>query len=197
MSVSIDDMSKDWSADLTNRIATEVKRLRGKRSGQWLADRTQELGYAISRTTISELENGKRKYVTVAELVVLARALNTAPLALIYPEPFEAAVEVLPGVSAPGSTALQWFAGETAMEPWHDSVDPDWQDFQANLGELWTSHQLSDLKIRRDSLIAMAAAAPEDQKADAIDRANTLQMLMTIMEAGRRQRVGQGGTDGG
>lgn len=59
-----------------------------RRSAQWLADKTGELGYQVSRTTISDLENGRRRYVTTAELVVLALALDTAPIALMYPGPY-------------------------------------------------------------------------------------------------------------
>ena len=93
-------------------IAAEVKRLRGKRSGQWLSDRTAELGHRLSRTTLSEMESGSRKHFTVAELVVLARALNTGPAALVFPGPYvDGMVEVLPGVEVSEIRAVQWFSG--------------------------------------------------------------------------------------
>ena len=93
-------MSKDgWAADQAATIGDEIKKLRGGRSGQWLSDRTAELGYRVTRTTISELENHKRKYVTTVELMVLARALNTPPIALLYPRPLSGeSIDILPGV---------------------------------------------------------------------------------------------------
>lgn len=65
----------------------------------------------MSQSSISELENGNRKNVSVAEVIVLARALNTAPLCLIYPGPYSDVVQVLPGVDAVELWAAQWFAG--------------------------------------------------------------------------------------
>ena len=47
-----------------------------------LATRTGELGYPIHRTAISKIESGER-VVTVAELIILAAALSTTPMALL------------------------------------------------------------------------------------------------------------------
>lgn len=110
-------MSKEWAVDHAARIAAEVKRLRGSRSGQWLSDRTAELGYRVSRTTISELENGRRRYVTTAEIAVLAEALETAPIALIYPPRYDTPVERLPGVKTEKLSAVEWFCGTDSRLP--------------------------------------------------------------------------------
>ncbi len=98
-------MTKKWAEDLVRRIAGEIQRLRGtdlgererKRTGQWLSDRTDELGYRVSRTTISEIENSGRKSLSVAELVVLAEAVGVDPLSVLYPGPPDQLVEYLPG----------------------------------------------------------------------------------------------------
>ena len=111
-------------------MGAEVKRLRGKRSGQWLSDRTDEVGYRLSRTMISELENGKRTYVSTAELVVLAMALNTAPVALIYPGPYGEDVEITPGAKMSKIAAVEWFSG---------IIDPLSVDHDATTGTTcWT-----------------------------------------------------------
>jgi len=108
---SLDGVAKDWSTEQAKVVGLEIKRLRGGHSGQWLSDRTHELGYRVARTTISELENGKRKYISVAELVVLAQALDTAPVVLLYPPPYDEEVEYAPGVMMPRFDAAQAFSG--------------------------------------------------------------------------------------
>ncbi len=102
---------RSWAEDTTERIAAAVKALRGKRSAQWLADRTAELGHPISRTAISNLEVGRKRAVDVPELVVLAKALGVPPLLLLYPALSAGEVEVLPGHRTSSWSAAQWFAG--------------------------------------------------------------------------------------
>lgn len=109
-------MSSGWSKDVTARIGAEVKRLRGKRSAQWLADQTGELGHPIPRTTISETENGRRSSITVQELVVLAQALDVPPIELLYPGIPAATVEMLPGRTATAWIAAQEFSGEMSRD---------------------------------------------------------------------------------
>jgi transcriptional regulator with XRE-family HTH domain len=142
----------DWAAALTKRIGAEVKRLRGKRSAQWLADRTAAIGMGISRPTISELETGKRKTVTVQELLVLAHALNTSPAALVYPGPYDQKTEALPGRSVTEHVALQWFSALAYLP-----VEPIADDFAqppplpqaSNAGNMWLRNTRV-LRLARD-----------------------------------------------
>ncbi|WP_109523887.1 MULTISPECIES: helix-turn-helix domain-containing protein [Nocardia] len=109
-------MSKpNWAEDRAKRVGAEVKTLRGKRSGQWLADETASHGHTVSRTTISEIENGKRKDITLAEITILARALGVSPLQLIYPDLAHGEVDALPGVTTNSAEAMRWFAGESVL----------------------------------------------------------------------------------
>jgi transcriptional regulator with XRE-family HTH domain len=109
-------MSKaSWSEDRAKRIGEQVNALRGKRTGQWLADETARYGHPVSRTTISEIETGKRKDITLAELTVIARALAVPPLLLIYPDLAHGPVDVLPGETVTSAQALRWFAGEAPL----------------------------------------------------------------------------------
>lgn len=111
---------RDWAEEQAYRVGQEVRRLRRKRPAQWVADRTKELGYSLTRAVISDLEVGRRRYVTTAELMILARALDTAPIALMYPFPYygEEAIQVLPvpeggqSVELEKIFAVQWFTGE-------------------------------------------------------------------------------------
>lgn len=81
-------------------------------SAQQLADRCAELGMpALNRTTIANLENGRRSSVALAEVLILAAALDVAPAALAFPVGYTAALEYLPGQEAAPLDVLDWFAG--------------------------------------------------------------------------------------
>jgi transcriptional regulator with XRE-family HTH domain len=111
-SAILDGMSESWPSEITGRIAAEIKRLRGDRSGQWLSDQTEKLGHRVSRSTISEIETGRRKSITVADLIILAAALDTVPIALIYPGPYNETVRVLPTLRVAQIWGARWFSGE-------------------------------------------------------------------------------------
>lgn len=64
---------------------------------QQLADRTAELGMPIPRSVLANLESGRRETVSAAEVVILAAALDIAPIELISPVGFDQQVEMLPG----------------------------------------------------------------------------------------------------
>jgi transcriptional regulator with XRE-family HTH domain len=74
-----------WSSRLTRSIATEIRRRRKARkwSAQRLSDECAALGLEITRTAISDLENGRRRFITVAELLIIAQALEIGPAALL------------------------------------------------------------------------------------------------------------------
>ncbi|MGB7239386.1 MAG: hypothetical protein WBD41_25825, partial [Rhodococcus sp. (in: high G+C Gram-positive bacteria)] len=113
---TFNDMSKSWSDDVAARLGAAVRKQRGKRSGQWLADRTAEVGMPIPRTTISELETGRRKVVNVAELLVLAKALEIPPALLLFPGMPDGDVEVLPDVIVSSEQAARWVVGEQRID---------------------------------------------------------------------------------
>lgn len=107
-------MTQQWAEDQAAAVGKQVRQLREqppKRSAQWLADRTETLGYLVSRSTIADLEIGRRKHVLVSELLVLAKALGVPPILLLYPAMPSGDVEVLPGVAVSSWQAGQWFAG--------------------------------------------------------------------------------------
>ena len=66
-------------------------------SVQKLADRTAELGMPIPRSVLANLESGRRDTVSVAEVLVLAAALDVAPVELICPVGFDKQMGMLPG----------------------------------------------------------------------------------------------------
>lgn len=119
-------LTQSWDEALLSRTAAEIRRLRKEQglSAQKVADRTSELGQTVSRTTVADIENGRRKYISVVELLLLAAALNTTPVALLYPGPYAEGVEVevLPNAPVIASEAAQWFGGNLPNPPaWADT----------------------------------------------------------------------------
>lgn len=112
-----DQPPSNWAEKQAHTISTAVHHLRGQRSAQWLSDRTHELGYRVTRSVITDLENGRRRHVTTSELLILSVALDVAPLCLLYPALPDGQVEAVPGVEVSSWTAYRWVAGETPLAP--------------------------------------------------------------------------------
>lgn len=102
----------DWQKSMTDAIGREVLRLRGDRSALWLSNRTEELGFKVSRSGISPLETGKRQSISVAEWLILAAALEVPPLQLLFPYYPTGEGEVLPGLNEETYKAGKWFVGD-------------------------------------------------------------------------------------
>jgi transcriptional regulator with XRE-family HTH domain len=104
---------------VSQTIARELRRHRTARkmSAQQLADECARLGHtALQRTVISNLENGRRRDVSVADVLVLAAALEVAPAALLFPAGYVPEVEYLPGQTSAPLEAAEWFAGAHAAD---------------------------------------------------------------------------------
>lgn len=122
--VAVRDNPTDWPKRLSKQVGAAITGTRKAQniSAVKLAARTGELGYPIHRVTIAKIESGDRA-VTMPELIVLAAALNTVPLALFVPDAATAATEILPGIEMTGIAAVGWFAGTTSDAP--DGVTRD------------------------------------------------------------------------
>ncbi|WP_268959427.1 helix-turn-helix domain-containing protein [Nonomuraea antri] len=80
-------------------------------TAQALADRCGELGLPMDRSVIAKLEKGLRQSITIPELIVLAKALDVAPVRLLFPLEEQGKVEILPGREVPTWRAAEWFDG--------------------------------------------------------------------------------------
>ncbi|SRR6266536_1414354 len=107
-----------WQQRLTRAIAREIRRhrLERKLSAQKLADRCERLGFAVPRSVIANLENGYREALSVAELLVLAFALDIPPALLLFPVGRSVTAEVLPGQEIETFAAAEWFGGQIYLE---------------------------------------------------------------------------------
>lgn len=170
---------EDWSEREARRLALRVQRLRGRRSAQWLSDRTHGLGYRVSRAVISDLETGRRRYLTTAELLVIAAALDVAPVALLYPGPYDEPIEALPNVEIPKRWAVQWFSGEFSAIT--DTSDRD--DFRQNMEQLRTARTIWEWEERLSKLVIPDETGP--RRDQALAQAEMLKQQIEQLKAAR------------
>jgi transcriptional regulator with XRE-family HTH domain len=117
---NIDPIAKTWEIDLANRVgrAVQMRRKALKLTAQQLAQRTADLGYPVTRVAISKIEGGLRAgKLDVAEVLVLAAALDMPPILLLFPDFPDGPVENLPGRKPTISrNAALWFSGQVPSE---------------------------------------------------------------------------------
>lgn len=105
------------AADVGKRVAWR-RREHGGMSAQKLANRCAELGMpSLSRIVITKLENGHREAVSVAELMILAQALDVSPIELLFPIGREGMrpSEIAPGRGLSAWDAALWFMGQAGL----------------------------------------------------------------------------------
>lgn len=107
-----------WLEIMAKQIGRGIDIARDGKSDQWIADRTAELGNAISRTAVSEYRRGKRKSISVTDLITIAAAIGVPPVAIIFPGLADGQVSILPKSGAANAfDAVQWFSGERQTIP--------------------------------------------------------------------------------
>ena len=108
-------MGGSWPRSWTHAIGRQVAAARHAQgiSAQALSDACGALGHDVPRSTLTNLENGRKATIPLDELVVIARALGVAPLDLLCPAG-EDPVAYLPGVTLPGDGARIEFTGSRA-----------------------------------------------------------------------------------
>lgn len=106
----------DWTTQLTTRVAEQMRRAR-RAAGLTVvetADACAARGLAVPKTTITNLETGRRGSVDLAEFLVLADVLGVPPITLLFPLDATPTVDMLPGQAVSVWEGLAWFTGETA-----------------------------------------------------------------------------------
>lgn len=154
------DTQDAWSARLTATAAAEINRLRGKRSAQWLADATRDLGHEVTRSVIADMESGRRKILPVADLLVIAAALNVPPMSLLFP-PTAETVEVLPGRDVNPWLAHDWVHGAD-FDPLgnrYAPTDPERELFFLRFAQEWASMNARQALVQLND--KSSAASPE------------------------------------
>lgn len=141
--------AQEWSEALHQRIAKAIRTARqGRLSAQELADETARLGYPISRSQIANYESGRKQGLDVAEVLVLAAALEVPPVTLLFGGPPDEEVEMLPDWTGPAFFGIAWFSGDRELA--------------------WPGPEVTDVDEARDQV--NAAVADPDSPAAAVLR---------------------------
>lgn len=144
----------------------------------------------ISRSTIADIENRRRRYVTTAELSVLAWALAVPPVRLLYPDLPDGSVEAVPGVTVSSMVAVTWFSGEATLGPgaassWRlsaEEVSPVSDDFAAGGARLWAALHGDDDSVELTVLVREACRITD--RLDALADAVTADGLLSVIDRG-------------
>ena len=123
-----------WPGAWSSQIGARLRTLRSAAgmSAQKVSDRCTELGFPIPRSTIANIESGRKESLPIHEISVLAAALGVPPVALLFPMDAPDPVQVLPGqwkdpfigwlwfseaeLAIPGMSELEWNAPDYKMD---------------------------------------------------------------------------------
>ena len=118
-------MADTWELQLAGRIgrAVAARRTALLLTVAGLAERTAKLGHPISAQAIGRIEDNDRQgRLDIAELLILAAALEIPPMVLLFPGFPDDAEPVLPDVIAASDAAARWLSGTDAVP---GTVDDD------------------------------------------------------------------------
>ncbi|EIC65344.1 hypothetical protein D2E97_16225 [Mycobacteroides abscessus] len=186
-----------WAEEQAAAVAAAIRTLRGKRSAQWLSGRTAELGHEVTRSIITDLENGRRKYVSMSETVVLAAALSVPPIALLFPPPYsgdtDVVIDLLPDFPCTKVDAIQWFSGEYTpgvMTAIWERVgwEPEPTRYKQSARAVTNARLLENLRVKRDELLARVV-----ERADSRGGGSSLQGLLEELGELEREIARNGG----
>lgn len=109
--------SETWVGEVAALLAAQVKHYRKQRgmTAAQLSEACAALGADVPTSVINNLETGRRASFDVAELLVVAKALDVAPLLLLFPVGRQETVRVLPDRVLPVWEAAAWFTDETPL----------------------------------------------------------------------------------
>jgi transcriptional regulator with XRE-family HTH domain len=131
----------------------ELRRKRGL-SGAGLAAKMTEAGIPWDRTIVANLENGRRRNVSVAELAALAYVLDVAPVHLLVPPELEGddPYDFIPNRTAPAGRVREWVRGTHPLP----TTDPRLFFSEVPLNE-WHPPAMSAEDIERRSRTTQAS----------------------------------------
>ncbi|TQE25333.1 XRE family transcriptional regulator [Streptomyces ipomoeae] len=125
-----EDDFPEWADRIKANVAGEVRRRRKEMgwSAQDLADRCEQLGHPIPRNVIANMESGRRANLPLVDVMVLAAALETYPVCLIFPVGYVDETQELPFQDLiPTWDALRRFTGEQEVPMYDAGLVPDFE----------------------------------------------------------------------
>ncbi|MEU3528595.1 helix-turn-helix transcriptional regulator [Streptomyces sp. NPDC038707] len=125
-----EDDFPEWADRIKANVAGEVRRRRKEMgwSAQDLADQCEQLGHPIPRNVIANMESGRRANLPLVDVMVLAAALETYPVCLIFPVGYVDRTQELPFQDlVPTWDALRRFTGEQDVPMYDAGLVPDFE----------------------------------------------------------------------
>ncbi|MEV6480301.1 helix-turn-helix transcriptional regulator [Streptomyces sp. NPDC051576] len=125
-----EDDVPEWADRVKANVAGEVRRRRKEMgwSAQDLADACERLGHPIPRNVIANMESGRRASLPLVDVMVLAAALETYPVCLIFPVGYVEQTQELPFQDlVPTWDALRRFTGEEEVSLYDAGLVPDFE----------------------------------------------------------------------
>ncbi|WP_371661439.1 transcriptional regulator [Streptomyces sp. NBC_00280] len=125
-----EDDVPEWADRVKANVAGEVRRRRKEMgwSAQDLADQCEQLGHPIPRNVIANMESGRRASLPLVDVMVLAAALETYPVCLIFPVGYVERTQELPFQGlVPTWDALRRFTGDEDMPLYDAGLVPDFE----------------------------------------------------------------------
>ncbi|MFD6968303.1 helix-turn-helix domain-containing protein [Streptomyces sp. NPDC059949] len=153
----------EWADRIKDNVASEVRRRRKEMrwSAQRLAERCEELGHPIPRNVIANLESGRRANLPLVDVMILAAALYTSPICLIFPIGYVEETQELPFKHLVSTwDAMRMFTGE---EPSHDSDSGLIPDFNRH-ASLVRTIEAALREAERAGFAAETAASPAQRE---------------------------------
>ncbi|MEU9117255.1 transcriptional regulator [Streptomyces sp. NPDC048483] len=166
-----EDDVPEWTDHVMATVAAEVRRRRKelRMSAQDLADACADLGHPIPRNVIANMESGRRATLPLVDVMVLAQALRTNPICLIYPIGFVAEVQRLPFEDRiPPWEAMRWFtAQDSGYLADHDMLRYQREHIEAlsEAGSAMASERYAQYAVETARNAAERAEALRDQAA--------------------------------
>jgi transcriptional regulator with XRE-family HTH domain len=119
----------EWSTRITRLTAIRIRVWRERRglSAQQLSDKSAELGYRVPRSVIANLENERRHFIGLAEVLILAAALDVPPVLLITAVGEQDHIELLPGLETTAWRGRGWLLGARHL-PYSTFSLADWDE---------------------------------------------------------------------
>lgn len=126
-----DNSAEAWPAELTAVAGSQIRhwRQRRKLTTQKLSDATAAVGHRVPPTVLTNLEHRRREYISVAELLLVAAALNVPPILLVAPVGQTDKINCLPDAAGSPWRTRGWFTGAIPatgpgfdLEQWNDAT---------------------------------------------------------------------------
>jgi transcriptional regulator with XRE-family HTH domain len=134
-----------WSSGWSAAIGRNIQAARGRAhlTGEQLARRTRDLGYEVTRSAIANIESGRRDTVTVQQVTVIAMALDTSPVRLLF-DPTAPETDLLPADPVSGIEASEWWSGN--IRYLHSPLDPSDRALTTPVNDLYERRKVFQLQ---------------------------------------------------